>query len=402
MFIEKLVFRNYKSLHRVEVKDLAPLTCFVGPNAAGKSNLADALDFLREVLTHGLELALQKKGGYGNVVYRQSRRASSPVSLMIDFPYATKDNPAGSRIEYGFSFQSKNGGIDSPVIVMYEEFRVYSEEADSFHVVREKNFPKLIAGDLTDLPDYSERVTNTLMNAECKPQELFINRLVPQFISCRMLADTIGIYAFSIDKLREGAFPLYEPFLGMSGENLPLVVRNMQKNGKNRIWQKVITAMRQVLPELEKIDTYVNSAKQVELHFYETGNSTPWRACDLSDGTLRTLALLVAMFDPGTSCLMIEELENAVHPWVLRELVTAAREAAKTKSIFLTTHSPTLIDLLYPEEIQVVSRRGGKTDVKALTRLDKNVARLWREGKVTLSSTLDSGLIPRSVPGAAE
>jgi len=55
----------------------------IGANAAGKSNLADCLDFLGKVYSLGLEAAIKQKGGYENICYRKSRRATSPMYFSV-------------------------------------------------------------------------------------------------------------------------------------------------------------------------------------------------------------------------------------------------------------------------------------------------------------------------------
>jgi len=54
MRLKRLEIRNYKSLRDVVIEP-TPLPVLVGPNAAGKSNFADALDFLGEVYRWDLE-----------------------------------------------------------------------------------------------------------------------------------------------------------------------------------------------------------------------------------------------------------------------------------------------------------------------------------------------------------
>ncbi|MCL6640335.1 MAG: AAA family ATPase [Candidatus Rokubacteria bacterium] len=44
--ITRLVVEGYKSLRRVELRNLSRLVLLYGPNASGKSNLLDALDLL--------------------------------------------------------------------------------------------------------------------------------------------------------------------------------------------------------------------------------------------------------------------------------------------------------------------------------------------------------------------
>jgi predicted ATPase len=98
------------------------------------------------------------------------------------------------------------------------------------------------------------------------------------------------------------------------------------------------------MPSLESIETDFTHAKTLSLFLKEAGVKRPWTAEDIFDGKIQAIALLAATFDPRIPILIIEEPENSVHPWAIRNFVQAFREASETKQIFLTTHSPILID----------------------------------------------------------
>ena len=66
------------------------------------------------------------------------------------------------------------------------------------------------------------------------------------------------------------------------------------------------------------------------------------------------------LVDPRGRLVIVEEPENAVHPWILRQFVDACR-SAKDKQTILTTHSPALISYVRPDEIVVVWRSKGRT-----------------------------------------
>src|SRR6266849_6035281 len=89
MRILELGIHNYKSLRAVNMSP-GPLSVLLGPNAAGKSNFCDAIDFLGEMYRWNLELAVARHGGFENICYRHTRRSKSPIELLVtatlDFP----------------------------------------------------------------------------------------------------------------------------------------------------------------------------------------------------------------------------------------------------------------------------------------------------------------------------
>jgi predicted ATPase len=181
---------------------------------------------------------------------------------------------------------------------------------------------------------------------------------------------------------------------------LPALVDWLQRKDVSS-WNLVMSAMREIIVGLEDIRVEYTPAKTLGLLFKEKGNSRYWTAKDVSDGTLSTLAILVALVDKRISLLALEEPENSVHPWIIRQLIGQFRTLSKAKTLFVTTHSPVVLDTLRPDEIWAVFKKGGETKIENLCELDKSLMTLWENGKVRISEYLDSGLIPPAVPGGS-
>ena len=83
-----------------------------------------------------------------------------------------------------------------------------------------------------------------------------------------------------------------------------------------------------------------------------------------SDGTLRLLAILTALFqDPAPPLIGLEEPELAIHPGAMAVLADTMKEASLRGQVLVTTHSPDLINLLPIESIRAVTAEGGSTRV---------------------------------------
>jgi predicted ATPase len=95
----------------------------------------------------------------------------------------------------------------------------------------------------------------------------------------------------------------------------------------------------------------------------------------MSDGTLRLLGHLATLYLPQPPPLVcFEEPENYVHPRLLELIVdllkypptpNPSREGSETQ-VLVTTHSPYLIDRLEPEDLMIVEKKEGKTEVKGV------------------------------------
>ena len=106
-------------------------------------------------------------------------------------------------------------------------------------------------------------------------------------------------------------------------------------------------------------------------------------ANNMSDGTLRALGILVALFqgnyDPKKRVLLvgIEEPESALHPAAAGVLLDALREAADKTQIIITSHSPDLLDDkdLDPESILAVEARDGITVIADIDEAGRSAVR---------------------------
>jgi len=139
--------------------------------------------------------------------------------------------------------------------------------------------------------------------------------------------------------------------LDADGENAASVLDRLcrtQGTTKDRIDQY----LQAIVPGLDRVDVdEFRSYKLLNFHFSVPGSPKPYAflASGMSDGTLRALALLVALFqnagsDSRVSVIGIEEPEAGLHPAAAAVLLDALREASESVQIVATSHSPDLLD----------------------------------------------------------
>ncbi len=94
--IRQIQIQNYRSLEKAVV-DLEPFTAFVGPNGAGKSNFVNALVFVQESLSHGIESASKARGSS----LFQPRWSITQDDVRVGFRFLL-DLAEGTRADYAF------------------------------------------------------------------------------------------------------------------------------------------------------------------------------------------------------------------------------------------------------------------------------------------------------------
>lgn len=347
IFLTRVVLRNYKSIAVCDVR-LGPLTYMVGANGSGKSNFLDALHFVRDALASTLDNALDERGGLSEV---RRRSSGHPTHFGIRLEFILRDGQTG---HYAFNVGAlSKGGYE----VQTEECALPGKgKGPYFRLERGK------------LKESSESVFPVVT----------ADRLALVAVS--------GLAAFH---------PVYEALTAMGFYNLnPKLIRELQKPQDGRLLKpvgeniaSVWNHLRRSKPEsIEIIEEYlrtvvpmVRGVKRIQVGPMESlefrqdvaGSKYPWEfhAINMSDGTLRALGVLTALFqgnqDYSPSLIGIEEPETALHPAAASALREALQRASEQTQVIVTSHSPDLLDSssVPAESLLAVISESGETRI---------------------------------------
>jgi predicted ATPase len=154
--------------------------------------------------------------------------------------------------------------------------------------------------------------------------------------------------------------------IGLMGEDLAAFLNTLKALNRAQ-FGSIERSLRTMMPSIEGIEVEVSDLGEVELRLKENGVAIPARV--LSEGTLRLLGLLALDgAEERPSLVGFEEPENGIHPRRI-ELVSRllkARAAQGHSQYVVTTHSPTLSDLLPEAALMVVRRSGRLTTIEPL------------------------------------
>ena len=142
--------------------------------------------------------------------------------------------------------------------------------------------------------------------------------------------------------------------------------------GKRRVEEYLAT----VVPGVHAVDPKaVGPREMLEFKQDVRGSSHPWRflATNMSDGTLRALGVLVALFQAPAGLVAIEEPEVALHPAAAGVLTDSLRDASDHRQVLITSHSPDLLDdaSLPDGAIQAVVSEDGDTKIGPLDEAER-------------------------------
>lgn len=406
MRLVDLSISHYKSLSDIALNDIQPVTVLVGCNGAGKSNVADALRFLRDAVSQGLDHAVSTRGGIGLI---RQYSPTKPFQISFDFGFAEDNNPLPVA-RYQLTLTSLREG----------NFRVERERAEwNDNEPPAYEFTRNSEGNITlsatnawgkksiELNKDRPLTADTLAFAQKHwGHRLSKNNLSPPIIPIfgitlggRSLSDFILNFRFSSiypNTLRQPAPPDTDPILKENGANWASILRNMKKTSRGKqAWEQVREMMQVVMPQLEDISPQaVGGFILPRFKVREaSGEAHLFDPSQISDGTLRILGILLALYQtPHPSLMVIEEPEQTVNPALLALLADAFREVSERTQLLITSHSPHLIDCFEPENIQVVTMKNGETRISPIRASQREAV---KEHLLSLEQIMTSeGLLP--------
>jgi len=365
--LSKLVIDRFKSIEKA-VLEFSKLNFFIGTNASGKSNFFDALRVLQGVgygftvqeIFHGKSKTSSSiewdgiRGGGDVAVFRSKEgkrgRPSEPDNkntFQFEANYITKE------IEYWYKIK-----VDpAKGIVACEEFSY--KNITGWHNVFETIDTqlterviktKIFSGGKGKAPHhtFNRHIPVLHQIQDLRPEEFpfehrdAINQLV------ELLRDTQKLDLVP-SVLREYSRQTQAERIGERGENFAALVKTILSDDIKKLayngWLSKLTPT-----DLDEAITEKGALGEPIFGVYEGRNKI--LAPQLSDGTLRFAALTAALFQTAAPhILLLEEVDNGIHPTRLRLLVELllGRAQKGSSQIFITTHSPILLTWLDPK-----------------------------------------------------
>jgi predicted ATPase len=372
--IRQVQIKNFKSIERAVV-DLAPLTVLVGPNGAGKSNFVQALIFLQQILAVGIEETLRWRSAPLSQWLRRSSGQDRSLGLRVDL-----DLPDGLRADYAVEIQFDLG---DQATVSRERCRVErASRPDAVFEVTCGHFIREIAGVRSQLEPGRLALFAASATEEFRPVYNFLGSMrdysiLPVQIDAFRKKDS----GMSLEREGSNAASVLKAIIDRSPEDHERITRLLGRAVEGITGVDVVETDGVVfLRFLKGFDL-----ESTTLSFYSS---------EMSDGTLRLLGLLLAVYQPSRpSLLAIEEPEATVHPAAAQLVTEILVDASHDRQLLVTTHSPDILDAkdLSDYQIRVVTQRHGRTIVAPLSKASRQAIRdrLYTPGELLRLDELD-------------
>ncbi|RMF37038.1 MAG: hypothetical protein D6759_02835 [Chloroflexi bacterium] len=383
--LKRIELRNWRSVREQGLK-LGPVNLLIGPNAAGKSNVVDALRLLAEAIRSDLETAVTRRGGLESVRFRGASQGER-VTISIDY-FVPDPSAPHSRSDMRYSLTIAQEPESGRPAVAREELRVKvrRNEPGTQRLWFRSQWGKGRA--LRDVKTDQREAFDTGDPGILALKALGFLATFPRIRALREFIEGWQFLSVDLGAIRQPRRDERATRLDGRAANLANVLRTMRSFNASGL-ERILDNLRYLLTHVSDVVTNVEHGR-VLLYLVEQPFDSSFDVQVISDGTLRLLALLTALETmPEHGLLCVEEPEHGLHPLIFGPLLDIVREycpADGTRQVLLTTHSPDLVDAATPEEVIVVERNEeGASEFEHLSarRLrrwlqDFRLGELWR------------------------
>jgi predicted ATPase len=381
--IKRLHVENFRSLKEL---DLRPglTNVLVGPNAAGKSNIVDALKFLTNLASQGLARALLTRLGYPEVAWKG--KDAGPIRITIELEAALEPGTP-QHVEYQIEIDGTPLGA----------FAVLRERLTLSGNGRTMNLLDLSMGQ----GEVRHADGTRAFDAPSDPAKSVLEYSVPGWVGTLFREYLAGWQFHRLDPLTmKQANPASRvPYLIERGENLAAWLATL-KTSHSEHFRRIEQVAKDAFPGLLELVTELTPTQTTFLSSREKYLTRPVPVWGLADGELCFIALASLILAPPELSAPLhcaEEIENHLHPRLLTTLVellkqeqTRYLESPGAAQVFITTHSPYLVDQFALDELVVVDKVEGQTRCarasdkahlrELLEREELGLGELWYSG----------------------
>ncbi|RKZ88640.1 MAG: chromosome segregation protein SMC [Candidatus Parabeggiatoa sp. nov. 1] len=343
MKIESIRIKNFRLFQNVTINQLPNCCVFVGANGTGKTSLFDLFGFLHDALTYNVTQALEKRGGFFEVV---SRGTSGPIELELKFrdlkatsAFVTyllvidfvNNQPVVKREILKLRSGTRAGGLKHFLdfslgrgkVITHEQ--VNHKRPDTKEKFQEE---QLISSDILAIKVLGQLQRFEIISELCR------------FIEKWHLSDFQQGEIRSVNKAAG-----YNKHLSSSGDNLARFAQTIYDKHPDT-YRDILRKMARRVPGVAKVEPVTENGR-ILLKFQESAFDVPFLSWQVSDGTISLLAYLLLLHDPNPHPLLcVEEPDRQLYPHLLRELAEEFSLYALMgeSQIFVSTHSPDFLN----------------------------------------------------------
>ncbi len=336
MKLTSIQLQGFKSIdNEGQTIPFFPVTVFLGANGAGKSNLISFFNLMNAVVDGKLQNFVARAGGPSSLLYFGPKTTQEIIyKVTFSGPNAIKFSH-----KVGVEFSVASNVFIGAEFLLISEINADEQDCVVFSA----------GGQESELPNQAKHGDD--------PHDA--KAMIQAIQSCKVYQfhDTTPTAKIRLQGYVDDAHALQS-----DGGNLAAFLRVMKKKEKTRpYYDRIVRHIRQVVPQFGDFDlnTLPDNDTQVRLNWREKDSDHLFGPHQLSDGTLRFMALTTLFLQPSASrpgVIVVDEPELGLHPAALGALADMAKSISHESQVVFATQSPALVDHFDADQIVVVER----------------------------------------------
>jgi len=322
------------------------LTLLIGPNGAGKSNLLQALRLIPLLRTRSLQRYVADHG-FGAALLHYGPKTTEAIELGV----LIRDQESIYRYDARLAFAPDDS--------------LYFQTENAARIQPDGTWMICTLGG-------GHRESKLL---DASPED-DIAAVVNRWLGRMTFYHFHDTSAQS--KLRTHARREDDRYPRSDGSNLAAYLLRLKDSNdvaERKAWQRINRHCRHIAPAIKELDPVaVNGSARLD---WIDDRDQRFGCHQLSDGTLRALALITVLSQPMEQLprlISIDEPELGLHPSAIALIAELCRSICRHTQIILSTQSTELLDHFAADEVVVVERVNGETQ---LNRLPMQSLQCW-------------------------
>lgn len=412
--LTRLEIDGFKTFEDLSV-NLLPFTVVLGSNAAGKSNLFDAIRLLSLLATRDVAEAVKDMRGEPLELFRltpsgRSKQIRMAAEVLVDplvrDPWGSEVKVTHTRMRYEVTLERREvrPGIERIQVARECVFPIMRKDdrwaravnptkdfrTSYLKYVRQK--PWLTTEESVDglafniHQDGKQGRNRPASAAEATVLYSITNAEFPHLFALREEMRHWRLLQLDPTLLRRPVPATVSDVLDADGSNLAAVLTQLKAETASvekphGVLREIAAELNHLIPGVAELDANLHEASREYRIHLTMRDGLPFSARVISDGTLRVLALMTLLHDPrhrGLICF--EEPENGVHPGRIKQLVQQLRDIVTDPSQYLTddgspplsqlllnSHSPVVLSALIDNELRPIDGAVLFADTAAVT-----------------------------------
>jgi predicted ATPase len=366
MKIKQIRVDGYKNLINSKL-GLGDFNVLVGPNNSGKSNLLEVVQLLFPLCFGDDEIRQNFLRGYifrlGSSISHLPKHSGKPLTIGINWESDFKGQLW--RIDYEVKLQCSAEKEQGKIISELLQAKPYGKSGPYRNYIKREG--KEFTVEWTS-KNYKIAKDNSVFSAvkSIFPESKDLPGEFVRFYKNLLKLSTTSTFAFSPSALRkklQNGEKADISKIRVSSFDLCLVLDELKQKDKKSyaLFKETVCDVLEVdnvglMTENIKPPEGKGDAKRIRFLFLKRKWDKYSPVQEYSDGTLMTIAILATFLSESPKenpILLLEELENCLHPRAVEKLLRFLQDYSYKRQVLITTHSPYILNGVNPEDVNI-------------------------------------------------